>query len=144
MPRHRLVKRLDNPKDDRPTPDDFFAPIMDEFEFVLDAAASAENAKCKRYFTVEDDGLAQSWEPGPVWCNPPYSETGLWVQKAVQEQENGVTTVMLVPASTDVAWFHDLALPNAEIRFVRGRLCFGNTSGRAPFGSLLLIFKGKQ
>lgn len=143
MPAHRLFA-TENPKDDRPTPDGFFAPLMEEFGFEIDVAASVQNTKCKRFYTVDDDGLAQSWAPGPVWCNPPYSEIGLWVQKAAQEQSNGVTSVLLVPASTDVAWFHDFVLPSAEIRFVRGRLKFGNTSNRAPFASLILIFRGNQ
>jgi hypothetical protein len=45
-----------NPKvDDRAiTPEDF-APLHERFNFTIDAAASKENARLERYWTVEDD-----------------------------------------------------------------------------------------
>lgn len=138
MGRHRLFG-VANEKDDRPTPDSVFLPLDDEFGFTLDAAASPENAKCEKFYTADDDGISQPWE-GVVWCNPPYSEIGLWARKA-QESRATATSVLLLPASTDVAWFHDWVLPFAEIRFLRGRISFGNTQNKAPFGSMLAIFR---
>jgi phage N-6-adenine-methyltransferase len=129
-------------KDERPTPQAFFDELHSEFGFTLDAAAGPENHKCPDYFTVEDDGLMQPWR-GVVWCNPPYSEVGLWVQKAYEESKRGVTSVLLLPASTDTAWFHDYAWPHSEIRFVRGRLKFVGQDSPAPFGSMVCIFRGK-
>lgn len=111
-----------------------------EFGFTLDVAASKDNAKCASYFTVEDDGLAQDW-PGVVWCNPPYSETALWVEKAVIEAKKGSTIVMLVPASTDVEWFHEHVYGKHEVRFVRGRIKFEGQKDRAPFGSMVVVFR---
>lgn len=64
------------------TPKDFFDQLDAEFNFTLDACALPENAKCKTYYTPEQDGLAQPWE-GVVWCNPPYGrQIGQWVKKA--------------------------------------------------------------
>ena len=64
------------------TPKDFFDRLDAEFGFTLDACALPENAKCKAYYTPEQDGLAQPWE-GVVWCNPPYGrQIGQWVRKA--------------------------------------------------------------
>lgn len=64
------------------TPKDFFDRLDAEFGFTLDACAMPENAKCKTYYTPEQDGLAQPWE-GVVWCNPPYGrQIGQWVKKA--------------------------------------------------------------
>lgn len=64
------------------TPKDFFDQLDAEFGFTLDACATPENAKCKTYYTPEQDGLAQPWE-GVVWCNPPYGrQIGQWVKKA--------------------------------------------------------------
>ena len=64
------------------TPKDFFDRLDAEFGFTLDACALPENAKCKTYYTPEQDGLAQPWE-GVVWCNPPYGrQIGQWVKKA--------------------------------------------------------------
>ena len=126
------------------TPQDFFDKLNEEFHFTLDAAASPENAKCMKYFTEQDDGLSQDWKGETVFVNPPYCrKTGLWVKKAYHEYfENGVTAVMLLPSRTDVSWFHDYILGKAEIRFIRGRLKFGDAKNSAPFPSLVAIYKG--
>lgn len=62
---------------------------------------------------------------------------GKWVRKAYEESRNGTTVVLLIPARTDTAYFHDYIYGCAEIRFVRGRLHFtdedGNTYDCAPF-----------
>ena len=47
--------------DEWETPQYFFDDINKEFYFDFDACASAENAKCKRYCTKEQDGLVQKW-----------------------------------------------------------------------------------
>ena len=89
------------------TPQDFFDMLDAEFGFTLDAAADAQNHKCPRYYTREQDGLKQPW-PGAVWCNPPYGrQIDKWVQKASYENAvNNNTIVMLLPARTDTRWFH--------------------------------------
>lgn len=64
---------LSSEKMDWRTPRGFFEELDRESHFVLDAAATAENAKCSRHFTPEEDGLSQSWDVGgAVFCNPPY------------------------------------------------------------------------
>ena len=125
------------------TPQDFFDKLNDEFHFTLDAAASPDNAKCPVYFTEEQNGLAQSWEGHTVWCNPPYCrKTGAWVKKAWEEhQRTGCTVVMLLPSRTDVRWFHDYILGKAEIRFIKGRLKFGENKNSAPFPSIVVIYR---
>ena len=125
------------------TPQDLFDKLNDEFHFTLDVAASPDNAKCTNYFTEEQDGLAQSWGGHTVWCNPPYCrKTGLWVKKAYEEhQRTGCTVVMLLPSRTDVRWFHDYILGKAEIRFLRGRLKFGESKNSAPFPSIVVIYR---
>ncbi len=44
-------------KEDWATPQDFFDKLNEEFHFDLDPCADAENAKCKEYFTKEENGL---------------------------------------------------------------------------------------
>lgn len=46
------------------TPQDFFDKLNEEFRFTLDPCALPDNAKCKRFYTPEQDGLAQSWGGG--------------------------------------------------------------------------------
>lgn len=48
-------------RQDWATPQDLFDELNEEFHFNLDPCASAENHKCERYFTEEDDGLLQEW-----------------------------------------------------------------------------------
>lgn len=127
------------------TPQDFFDKLNDEFHFTLDACATIDNAKCDKFYTIEDDGLSQDWAE-TTWCNPPYGrEIGKWVKKAYwQNREFGQTIVMLLPARTDTAWFHDYILGKAEIRFVRGRLKFGESKNSAPFPSMVVVFNPKE
>ena len=134
------------------TPQDFFDKLNEEFNFVLDAAATDKTAKCALYFTPETDGLSQSWDcGGAVFCNPPYGrEIGKWVQKAYQEATRLTKTpvVLLIPARTDTNYFHDYIYEKAEIRFIRGRLRFTDDSGKlagpAPFPSMIVIYNGKE
>lgn len=124
------------------TPQDFFDTLNAEFSFDLDPAASPENAKCAKYYTREQNGLLQSWFPYRTFVNPPYGRTatGQWVKKAYDEWHRGALVVMLLPARTDTAWFHNWVYGRAEIRFLRGRLKFGGSKNAAPFPSLLAIF----
>lgn len=130
------------------TPQKLFDELNARFGFTLDVAASAENAKCHRYFTKEQDGLAQSWANEVVWCNPPYGrEIALWVKKARESSiYEGTTVVLLVPARTDTRWFHDevLACDTATVEFMRGRVKFGGATAGAPFPTMLVIFQPRS
>lgn len=123
------------------TPQDFFDKLNEEFHFTLDVCALPKNAKCEKYYTPEQDGLAQPWK-GVVWCNPPYGrEIGSWVRRAWLSRAAGNTVVMLLPARTDTRWFHDYIYGKAEIRFVKGRLKFGGSCNSAPFPSMVVVFR---
>lgn len=122
------------------TPPEFFKGLDTEFRFTLDPCATATNALCKKYFTIEDNGLTQSWNNEVVFCNPPYGrQIKDWVKKA--SLAVGGVVVMLIPARTDTAYFHQYIYGKAEIRFIRGRLKFGNSKNSAPFPSMIVIFR---
>ena len=127
------------------TPQAFFDELNKEFNFTLDPCATSENAKCTKYFTVEDDGLKQDWSKDTVFMNPPYGrEIKYWVQKAYEESLKGATVVCLIPARTDTAYWHDYIFGKADdIRFLRGRLKFGESKNPAPFPSAIIIYKGE-
>jgi phage N-6-adenine-methyltransferase len=126
-----------------PTPQSFYDVLNKEFNFSLDACATAENAKCRRYFTKEDDGLTQHWGTHRVFCNPPYGKTMLqWAHKCFDASQSGATVALLAHARTDTRWFHQWVYGKAaEIRFVRGRLRFGDGTQSAPFPSLVAVFR---
>lgn len=125
------------------TPQPFFDILHAEFGFSLDVCANDNNAKCGEYFTEEQDGLCQSWQrEAPAWMNPPYGrEIGKWVKKAYEESLLGQTVVCLLPARTDTKWWHDYVMHAGEVRFIRGRLKFGDSANSAPFPSAVVVFK---
>lgn len=130
--------------EDWATPQDFFDALDAGFGFTLDVCATPDNAKCARYFTKEDDGLAQDWGTETCWCNPPYGRTMLaWVHKAWVASLGGAVVVMLAHARTDTRWFHFALEHGAETRFIKGRLKFGGSKNSAPFPSVVLIFRPK-
>lgn len=99
---------------ERYTPWPFFRELNAEFRFTLDVCATAESAKCERYFTKADDGLQKRWFGENVWCNPPFDNIGDWVRKAwIADAE---LVVMLVPAWTDRAWWQGLVEPYRDGR----------------------------
>ena len=129
------------------TPQDFFDKLNEKYHFTLDVCASDWNHKCDKYFTLEQDGLAQDWGTEVCWMNPPYGrEIAHWMRKALEESKYGATVVCLVPARTDTAWWHDYAM-FGEIEFIRGRLKFVSQDGKgdaAPFPSAIVVFNPKS
>lgn len=131
------------------TPPEVFAPLHEEFDFTLDPCAKPETAKCARYYTEEQDGLAQDWSGERVFMNPPYGrEVYAWTKKARQEAERGGLVVGLLPASTDLAWWHeDVVAAGAEVRYIRGRVRFltdGPYRASGFFPSVVVIWRPKS
>lgn len=126
--------------DDWPTPRYVFDRLNDEFHFDLDVCADDLNHKCERYYTKETDGLSQEWN-GMCWMNPPYGRTiGQWVKKAYESARGGVVVVCLLPARTDTKWWRDYVMKASELRFISGRVKFGDSKQGAPFPSVIAIF----
>ena len=143
------MKNLDvmysSKSDEWSTPQELFDELNNEFHFDLDAAASSENHKCSRYFDKTTDGITQKWGGCRVFCNPPYSQIDKWVAKAFYETRNDNTlVVMLIPSRTDTRYFHNYIYGRTEIRFVKGRLKFGDSKNSAPFPSMIVIFRGPK
>lgn len=139
-----LAIHFSSVKHDWSTPWDFFKAQEAEFgPFDLDVCATPENAKCSRFYTREQNGLAQPWT-GRCWVNPPFGrEIGRWVKKAAEEaRHNADCVVCLLPARTDTAWWHDYVAPYAaRVVFIRGRITFEGAQNSAPFPSAIVVFK---
>lgn len=145
--------------DDRGTDPAFISQLEAEFgPFTLDVAASPDNAKAPKFFTLNDNGLTQRWT-GNVWCNPPYSNIESWVEKAWYEWGRGghvdlKRIVMLLPANRcEQKWWQQLVEPHRDrdkilaVRFLPGRMRFirpnwtpSPKGDRPPFGCCLLIW----
>jgi site-specific DNA-methyltransferase (adenine-specific) len=133
------------------TPKAFYDKLHKEFNFTLDAAALASSALCEDWFGPDHpeesrrDALTQHWDTqGSVWLNPPYGRTIKdWVAKADSESKRGLTVVCLVPSRTDTNWWWDSCIHH-EVRFIKGRLKFGNQSSSAPFPSAVIVMRRKD
>lgn len=114
------------------TPESVYSELNREFLFTFDPCP----------LLSKFDGAKVAWH-GRVFCNPPYSRIPEFMRKGLYHLAERACKllVFLVPSRTDTAWFHDYCLKASEIRFVRGRLKFGGAKNRAPFPSMIVIFK---
>lgn len=141
--------------DEWSTPQNLFDALHTEFRFTVDAAATPYNTKCPQWIgpggvfpNALDPGL--HWgTAGSVWLNPPYSRVRQFIDKAAAEAKLGTTTVCLVPSRTDTRWWHEHVWNaerhqpkrGVEVRFIKGRLKFGDGTNSAPFPSVVIIFR---
>ena len=133
--------------DDWATPDYFYNPLHEEFDFDFDPCPLQHDL-------TKWDGLTVEYKERN-FINPPYSRKlkEAFVKKAIEESKKGKLCVMLLPVSTSTQLFHKYILPNKpEIRFVEKRIKFKgvNTFGQfvtdksGMHDSMLVIFDGRK
>jgi len=128
------------------TPVQFFNELNKEFGFTLDPCAEVSTAKVNKFYSKEDNGLIQSWANEICFINPPYNNQKQFIEKAINEKINGCLSVCLIPARTDTKLFHDLLVPNCEIRLIKGRIKFKSDGElkNSPFFPSMLVIIGKD
>lgn len=145
--------------DEYVTPKWLFDKLNEKYHFTLDPCATHQNHQCDKYYTVEDNGLSKSWLGERVFINPPYSNVGVWIRKAYEENQRhevgNPICILLIPARVDTRWFHEYCMEADEIGFIKGRLKFDNPSlpswkpdgshkvSPAPFPSMVVSFYHK-
>lgn len=139
----------DGRRDDWQTPAWLFDRLHSEFEFTVDAAASAGNAKVRRFWDTASDGLSQEWSGERVFCNPPYgAAVTAWTRKALHAARAGALSVLILPVRSESTWWAEHVLAASEIRFIRGRVHFEPPPGmtlppggsRPVFASAVVVF----
>lgn len=132
------------------TPHYFFDILKDNFDIELDAATTIDNPlRTPSFYTEQDNGLNQPWVTW-TYCNPPYSETELWVRKAYYEMIRGHNSLLLLPANVDTKWFHqyiwnrykDQAHEGITVKLIYKRIWFVGAPAPAKFSNMLVIFGG--
>lgn len=96
-----------------PTPSWLFDPLNARHRFDLDAAASKGNAKCRRYFTEEQNALTRAWRCRCGFLNHPYGQqpgNDVWTAYARRQVELGIarSLCLLVPVKAETAWYQDV------------------------------------
>lgn len=134
------------------TPPEEFEKWNSIYDFVLDAAASDDNALCPFYFTKEQNALEQDWAPyRRIWLNPPYGRLiEAWVRKAFEESQKGCLVVCLLPARTGRKWWHRWVRHKAHIDYHEGHLHFIKLDdgpprrvGPAPMATAIVTYAPK-
>ena len=96
------------------------------------------------------DGLSIEWGQSN-FVNPPYNriDKPKFIQKAFDEWKKGKICILLIPASVSTKQFHELILPYAGIRFVKGRIAFCGVNSKGEYtekakgkhDSMIVIFR---
>lgn len=125
------------------TPPELFRQLHQRFNFTVDAAAHEGNHLLPRYWGRGGElpcGIAADWTGERIYCNPPYGRGVInpWVAKAAELEAK--VAVLLLPARTDTAWFHDHVRGIASVHFLRGRVRFYGAKSAAPFPSMIAIY----
>jgi phage N-6-adenine-methyltransferase len=139
------------------TPQSLYDLLDLEADFAYDLAADNSNKKAIRWFgpgSEFPDGLTAGWmerftedvEPygATGFCNPPYSNVGPWLAKAIVEAQLGFTSYFLVPYDPSTRWWV-YALAATEIRRIPRRVRYGRP-GELPavtamFASAVIVYR---
>ena len=132
------------------TPKVLFDPLNELLQFKVDAAADSSNHLLPEWYgpgsLLGEDALDVPIWLSPAWCNPPYGR-GIerWLKKFIEQKELGNRVVALVPARTEVRWWYDYVVPEANIIFLVGRVPFVDPARTKPtqpdHGSALLTYE---
>lgn len=117
------------------TPPELMAKLQAEFGFTFDA--------CPYPRPAGFDGLKEEWGER-TWVNPPFAGSSYtaWVRKAIEEQEKGRTSVLILSVDR---WWTYLVQAGAEMRILPP-FRWLNPEGKpqkAPHPHLLFILRGK-
>ncbi len=143
--------------DEWETPDSLFNELTEEFHFNWDLACTSKNIKTVNGSMVNKDNDGLTWMPDDrkeysIWCNPPYDRKlkEKFIIRCLELSllPNVKNVVMLLPNSTETKLFHDLLVPNCEIRLLYKRVKFMGTNTEGKYvtnktgqgGSMVCIF----
>ena len=116
----------------------------------LDPASSSianQVVKAKKFYSVDDDGLAHKWR-GRLWMNPPYASDliGKFTGKFAAHVEAGDITagIVLVNNATETAWFQALSDCCAAVCFPRSRISYISPDGesKSPLQGQAFLYFG--
>lgn len=144
--------------DDRRTPRFLFDHYHEQYNYVIDVAASKSSTLVPLYYDEKIDALECDWlddamdyrentEQRPaVWCNPPFSDKlqTLFLEKAVEEARRGLWVTCLIPSTTETLRWVKHVSKAASIEFLYPRLNYfkpdGTIDPNVKWGSSIVHF----
>ena len=142
------------------TPAVFLDAVKKRFgvkSFSYDLAASNENTKGARWFTKEQDSLAQDWAKlrGDCFLNPEFADIAPWAEKCAasawwedaRAKHGGGPAgdrriFFLVPAAVGSNWFQRHVFGKALVLLLNPRISFDGKAG-FPKDLVLAVFGSK-
>jgi hypothetical protein len=120
------------------TPRGLFDSLHTKYGFTMDGASEPGNGLLPKASTAE---CPLPWEGERVFCNPPWSNIPPFIELAATAD----LAVLLVPARTNVRWFHRAIALGAQTDYFLGRPKFenapeGNKGHNSPVDCLFLVF----
>ena len=131
------------------TPNNIFNPLHKIFRFDLDLMATEQDAKTPKFISNLKKVNPKDLSGMALWVNPPYGNNLYWAMPIIWEISHYADYVVcLLPASFDLAWYHEQVL-NKAYQFVRRkRIKFNPPTGvtlerNSPsHANLLAIYTG--
>ena len=105
------------------TPWELFNKLDQRFDFTIDGAAEADNTKCSRFISPEQNAHKAVLSTETIFCNPPYSDMLPWVRTFIRWSEYN-EVVVLCQDRTDTIWWRELVAAASEVAFLYGRVNF--------------------
>lgn len=120
--------------------------------FDVDLAADAENTKCEKFYSIQTNALVHDWHLAGKngFCNPPYSNLSLWLQKAKREStaHKFRSTFVLPVWNGEQYWLDAVYRYGArEVRQIFGRIAFIDWNGLEVSGNrggTVIVHYGKK
>lgn len=145
-PDHFTEKHKSAKTDNHPTPPKITDFLYSFYKIDLDPCSDLDkNIKAKRHYTIEDNGLEQSWQ-GNLFINPPFSELPKWAEKAIADFNSGNITELIFLSKLDarVGWFKPLINTASVFCLVEGYVCFEGNDGDPAFFTTVLWYFGQR
>lgn len=113
------------------------------FNFDIDLAATAENAKNPNFINQHMDFFNVKPFKGVGWLNPPYSKKVQFLERVYElTRHPQCTIVCLLPHSTSEKWWHNLVQKRADKKIpLLGRIRFDGAKWHAPYSNVLVIYR---
>ena len=101
-----------------------------------------KHIKADLIMTEADDAFSREWaltDNQTVWMNPPYSRgaSSKAVERFLEQYDNGAfaQAVVLMNASTDTNWFHQMINVASAFCLTKGRISFEDAGGKKSSGN---------